>query len=313
MSASPGSRARFALVLLLAAVYALCYTAIKAGLPFAPPLRFAALRALGGGAAVLSVVLLGGGPFLPARRHWPWLPAVAAAGTIVAYGAMFLSPGRTGAGLASVLGNTTPLLIIVLAAAVLGERVTPGKAAALALGLLGVTLTAAPAFAAAAGAGLVGNVLPLIAAAGAATESVLVKRIGLGTEILRFTAWQLLLGGTSLLLLSAWLEREAGITWTPTFIGLVLFLGVVGTGFTTTLWYWLLQRDEVGRLSLALFLAPVAGLLLAVALFGERLRPVELLGVAVTVSGIGIVLLASPGGTRGRAPPSRSAPCRSGT
>lgn len=59
-------------------------------------------------------------------------------------------------------------------------------------------------------------------------------------------------------------------------------------------------------LSLALFLAPVAGLLLAVALFEERLRLVELLGVAVTVSGIGIVLLASPRAARHRDPPSQA-------
>lgn len=291
---TPGARGRFALVLLLAAVYAVCYLAIKVGLAFAPPLRFAALRALGGGTALLPVILLSGGPFLPPRRQWPWLAVIAATGTVLAYGAMFLSPGRTGAGLAAVLGNTTPLVIIVLAAAVLGERITLPKAAALSLGLLGVTLTASPAFASPGRSGLLGNALPLLAAGGTATESVLVKRIGLGRDILRFTAWQLLVGGGSLLLVSAWLERGLAIAWTARFIGLLSFLALVGTAFATTLWYWLLQRDEVGRLSLALFLAPVTGLLLAVALFGERLRPVELLGVAATVSGIGVVLLASP-------------------
>ena len=301
---TPGARGRFALVLLLAAVYALCYLAIKAGLAFAPPLRFAALRALGGGAALLPVILFSGGPFLPARRQWPWLGIVGATGTVLAYGAMFLSPGRTGAGLASVLGNTTPLVIIVLAAAVLGERITLPKAAALSLGLLGVTLTALPAFASSGRSGLLGNALPLVAAGGTATESVLVKRIGLGRDILCFTAWQLLLGGGSLLLVSTWLERGSDIAWTARFIGLLIFLALVGTAFATTLWYWLVQRDEVGRLSLALFLAPVTGLLLAVALFGERLRPVELMGVAMTVGAIGIVLLASPRVARHRDPPS---------
>jgi drug/metabolite transporter (DMT)-like permease len=98
--------------------------AIKAGLAFAPPLRFAAFRALAAGAALLSsVMMLRRQPLLTPRRYWPWLPVVAGAGTVIAYGTMFLSPGRTGAGLASVLGNTTPLLIIVLAALV----VTPPR------------------------------------------------------------------------------------------------------------------------------------------------------------------------------------------
>lgn len=291
---TPGARGRFALVLLLAAVYALCYAAIKAGLVFAPPLRFAALRALGGGAAIFPLVLLSGRPWLPSRRQWPWLAAVSASGTVLAYGAMFLSPGRTGAGLASVLGNTTPLIIILLAAAVLRERITLPKAAALTLGLLGVTLTASPAFTGPGRSGLLGIALPLLAAVGSATESVLVKRIGLGRDVLRFTAWQLLLGGGSLLLISGWLEGATGIAWTASFVGLLSFLAVIGTAFATTLWYWLVQHDEVGRLSLALFLAPVTGLLVAVALFGERLRPVELVGVAATLGGVGIVLVATP-------------------
>ena len=303
---SVGARGRFALVLLLAAVYALCYAAIKTGLASAPPLRFAGLRALGGGAALLPVILLVGGPVLPARRHWPALLAVAAAGTVVGYGAMFLSPGRTGAGLAAVLGNTTPLFVILLAAAFLGERITRSKGAALSLGLLGVMLTASPAFASPGRSGVLDGALPLLAAAGAAAESVLVKRLGLGADILRFTAWQLLLGGGSLLLVSGWLERGLAITWTARFTGLLIFLALVGTAFTTTLWYWLLQRDEVGRLSLALFLAPVAGLLLAVVFFGERPWPAELLGVALTMSGIGVVLLGSPHPAHGHRPPTRA-------
>lgn len=308
-----GPRGRFALVLLLAAVYAVCYTAIKLGLAFAPPIRFASFRALGAGTALLFLIMLWRQPLLPPRRHWPWLGAVAATGTIVAYGAMFLSPGHTGAGLAAVLGNTTPLLIVGLAAVVLGERITRRKLAALALGLLGVMLTAATGLASSTQSSVLGEALPLLAAAGSATESVLVKRIGLGADILRFTAWQLLLGGGVLLLVSTWLERGAGIAWTPTFISLLLFLALVGTAFATALWYWLLQRDEVGRLSVALFLAPVVGLVLAVALFGERLGAVELAGVAITVSGIGIVLTATPGCARDRDLARRSVGGGSGT
>jgi drug/metabolite transporter (DMT)-like permease len=67
-------------------------------------------------------------PLPTPRWYWPWRPVVAGAGTVIAYGAMFLSPGRTGAGLASVLGNTTPLLIIVLAIIVLAALVvTPPR------------------------------------------------------------------------------------------------------------------------------------------------------------------------------------------
>lgn len=138
-------RRRALVVLLIAAVYALCYSAIKAGLAFAPPLRFAGLRVTIAGATLLLLLATRRGSVLPSRRLWPGLLLIAAVGTTLSYGTMFLSPGRTGAGIASVLGNTTPLLAIVLAAVVLGERVTGAKLGALVLGFAGVSFIAYPA------------------------------------------------------------------------------------------------------------------------------------------------------------------------
>jgi drug/metabolite transporter (DMT)-like permease len=267
-------------------VYALCYVTIKAGLPLAPPLRFAGLRAAVAGAALLLLLAATRSSPLPTRQRWPGILLLAALGAL-SYGAMFLSPSRTGAGIASVLGNTTPLFAILLAAAVLRERITPSKLIALVLGFAGVSLIAYPAITGPSGAGLVGAVLPLLVAVGGATESVVIKRLDVGGDILRVAGWQLLLGGLSLLALSAWVERDASILWGTRFATLLAFLALVGTAFTTALWYWLLQRDEVGRLSLYLFLVPVLGLGLAAALYGERLGAVEWAGVAVTLVGLG--------------------------
>ncbi len=202
---------------------------------------------------------------------------------------MFLSPGRTGAGIASVLGNTTPVFAILLAATVLREPITRVKVVALVLGFAGVSLIAYPAVSGLAGVGLLGVVLPLVAAVSSATESVVVKRLDLDDEALPVAGWQLLLGGSSLLALSAWVERGVSIAWRVSFVAELLFLALVGTAFATALWYWLLQRDEVGRLTLYLFLVPVLGLGLAAALFGERLDAIEWTGVAVTLAGLGWV------------------------
>ncbi len=280
------------LVLLIAAVYALCYVTIKAGLSLAPPLRFAGLRAAVAGAALLLLLAASHTSLLPTRRRWRGIVLLAAL-SAVTYGAMFLSPGRTGAGIASVLGNTTPLFAILLAAAVLRERITQTKLVALVLGFAGVSLIAYPAITGPGGAGLMGAVLPLLTAFGSATDSVVIKRLDVGSDILRVAGWQLLLGGLSLLALSAWVERDASILWGSRFAALLAFLALVGTAFTTALWYWLLQRDEVGRLTLYLFLVPVLGLGLAAALYGERLGAIEWTGVAVTLGGLGWITAGS--------------------
>lgn len=282
-------RARLALTVLVAAIYAVCYVAIKSGLTYAPPLRYAGLRALLAGIALAGVLAIRRRPLLPPRRLWPAVAAVAALGTAMGFGTMFLSPGRTGAGIASVLGNTSPLMIVGLAAVFLGEPLTRGKVIALALALTGVSLIAYPGLAGPAAYGLVGLLLPLLAAAGSASESVIVKRADTGEAMLGFAVWQLLIGSIPLLALSAWFERGQPIEWSPTFAGLLLFLAFVGTAFTTALWYWLVQRDEVGRLSLVLFLVPVLGLLLAATLFGERIGGLEAAGVALALAGTLVV------------------------
>ena len=108
------------------------------------------------------------------------------------------------------------------------------------------------------------------------------KRAVVGEPFLRVAAWQLLLGGLPLLVLSAALEGP--IVWAPTFVALLLFLALVGTAFTTAAWYWLVQREEVGRLSLVLFLVPVLGLGIAAARFGERVGGLAAAGVVLALA-----------------------------
>jgi drug/metabolite transporter (DMT)-like permease len=77
------------------------------------------------------------------------------------------------------------------------------------------------------------------------------------------------------------------VVWNAEFVGLLLFLALVGTSFATALWYRLLQSSEVGELTLFLFLVPVVGLAVAAAAFGEPLSRLEVGGALLTVAGIG--------------------------
>jgi drug/metabolite transporter (DMT)-like permease len=196
--------------------------AIKAGLAYAPPHYYGGLRALIGGAALLPVLVVLREPLLSGRRHWPWVLALALISTSVAFGAMFLSPTRTEAGIASVLGNTQPLFAVVLAALFLGERVTTGKLVALRSGIAGVTLISYASFSGPGGPGgpgepdaygVAGAVLALAAAGAAAGGSVTLKRMGAGCPLLTVAAWQLVVGSLPLLAASSVLEagRHGGM------------------------------------------------------------------------------------------------------
>lgn len=273
----------------LAAVAALlfagCYSAIKAGLAYAPPFQFAALRSLIGGLALLALLVATGGPVIPARRLWPAIALLAVVGPVIGFGAMFSSPFHTGAGLASVVGNTGPLLIIVLAALFLGEPVTLGKVTALVFGIAGVVLIALPS-ASSTSWHVPALLLPLLAASSGATESLIVKRVRAGRDVIGVAAWQFLLASGPLFALSAWLEPRQGVTWTREFALLLGFLAGGSTAAATGVWYWLVQREEVSRLSLILFLVPVAGLGLGTVLFAEQIAPVQATGILLVFAGV---------------------------
>ncbi|MFQ5689979.1 MAG: EamA family transporter, partial [Gemmatimonadota bacterium] len=77
---------RIALLALLALIYAVCYPTIKIGLAYAPPLRFAGLRAVIAACTLLAALAMFRKPLLPPASMWRWIAALAATGTFLAYG-----------------------------------------------------------------------------------------------------------------------------------------------------------------------------------------------------------------------------------
>lgn len=265
-------------------IYALCFVAIKAGLSFAPPLYFGGLRALLGGMALLAFVRWRGESVRPPRDLWPGIAGLGLVATTLTYGAMFLSPGRTGAGIASVLGNLQPLFAIAFGAMVLRERPTGPTLVGLAIGLAGVTLIALPALVGPEAYGVPGAVLAIAASAGTAGGSVIAKRLGREDVILTISAWQLLVGSLPLLALSLVVEGGVQRTLSLQFVVLVMVLAILGTALPTALWFVLVQHYPVGQLTLALFLVPAFGLAVATIAFREPITVLEILGAGLTVA-----------------------------
>lgn len=272
-----------------AAVYALCFIAIKAGLAYAPPLAFGGLRALIGGAALLSAALVTQRCLLPSRRMWRWIPTIALTGTTFTYGAMFLSPMFTRAGVASVIGNIQPLFVIVLARLFLREHMTRGKWITLGMGLAGVVLFSAQyLFVTEAGTGneIAGAALALFASLGTAISTVLFKRSGAREGSVVISGWSLVLGSVPLLLTSVIAERERSITLNATFVTTLLFLALAGTALTTAIWYSLVQRNEASRMAMYLFLIPAFGMVIARFALSEQAGWQEVAGTALIVTGM---------------------------
>ena len=272
-------------MVLITAIQAVCFTLIKTGLEFAPPLLFGGLRALIGGSALLALVALRGRPLLPARSSWAGVLLLAVVATTITFAAMFLSPGRTEAGIASALGNLQPFLTLLLAVWLFSEPLSIAKAAAVALGVTGVTLISFPALSTSGALGISGAALALGVSIGSTAGNVLVKRMRLGDLLLAVTGWQLAIGGLLLILLSGLVDEPVKLTLGLEFLGILLFLALAGTALITALWFGFVQEGEMGRLATFFYLVPVFGLAIAVVVFDEAVG-------ALTIGGAFLILLA---------------------
>jgi len=215
---------------------------------------------------------------------------IAIVATTINYAAMFLSPGRAGAGIASILGNLQPLFIIILATIFLGERLAKLNLLALILSLVGVSFIFSPAFFEPTSYGFSGLILAVVASASAAIGSILMKWLDKPGAVLQVTAWQFVIGSAPLFIFSNALERPNYILMMNLkFIGILLLLALFGTAFGSAAWYSLIQGREVGRLSLGFFLVPIFGLIIAL-MFGEKLKLIEILGAGIAVVAVFIAL-----------------------
>ncbi len=273
-------------MLLIAVDYAICASAIKTGLQFAPPLLFGTLRAFLAAILLLGWLVLTRQRFFPTRTEWPKILQVGIAATTIGYGMMFISPGKTSAGIASILGNLQPLFTIVLAAMFLKEYPRRKDVAVLLLGIAGIALISVFNFSGTAFE-LVGMGAALLASGGAAVGNILMKNLSVDSNVLRITAWQLLIGAVPLWLWSLFVENNRSIVWNPAFVVILLFLVIIGTAVPTVVWYNLIQSHPVGKLSLFFFLIPVFGLLISSLVFRETLRSNEVVGlVFIGLSGL---------------------------
>lgn len=287
---------RTGIVVYIVVTGSLCYVSILEGLRWAPPFAFAGSRTVLGGGVLLAAAKLFGQPFVPERKHLKWVPIVALTATTLTFGSMFLSPHFAGAGLPVVLGNMQPIFIVFIAWIFLRERITGLQLGALLAACFGMLLILLPAVFSGSEGSLAGAFSAVVTSLSAATGSVLVRWIRPSRSLLSFTAWQLVLGGAVLLIVSA-IIKEPAIQWNGKFIGLLLFLGILNSAAFTIAWFWLLQIQKAGEAAIYLFLIPVFGLFWAWILQGEIPSILLLSGAAII---LGAVILKDCEGFRQR-------------
>jgi len=135
-------------MLWITAAWGMCFLGVRWGLRDAPLLWFAALRALLGGAALAGVAAGQRRPLPRSARRWGSIGLLGLVNVTVAFAAMFAGIAGVATGTAAVLANAQPLLILLPAWWLYGEKLSARTGAALAVGSAGWSSSPFPAGAA---------------------------------------------------------------------------------------------------------------------------------------------------------------------
>ncbi len=286
---------RWLLMLLPFALWGTAMAAMKPLLGGASPWLVASLRLLPAALLVLLAAALLGRPLRVDRRDWLWLALFALIDGTLFQGLLMRGLEQTGAGLGSVLIDSQPLLVALLARWLFAEAINPVGWLGLLLGLLGILCLGLPA-------GLLqhwwlqgpqvigarplshGELWMLGAAAAMAIGTVLCRYATRHSDPMAVTGWHMLLGGLPLLL---GLGFEPGSPWLPAWSpldwGLMAYASVLGSALAYGLFFWFASSGDLTGFTSLTFLTPVFALLSGVLVLHETLQPLQWLGAAIAL------------------------------
>ena len=260
----------------------------RLGMPHAEPMTFLALRFALTAACLMAGALLW-------RAAWPSRPAewghLAVAGLLmhgVYLGGVFVAI-RLGleAGLSALIVSLQPLLVAAAAPFLLAERVGARRWLGLGLGLLGVSLVLGGKLGH--GAASFWAVAACLGALGGITVGTLYQKRWCTGQDLRTGNLIQFAAAAAACWLVALLFETRHIDWVPELVFALLWLVVVLSLGAIPLLYLLLRRGAASQVASLFFLVPPTTALIAWPLFGERLGPIELAGMVLTVAGVALV------------------------
>jgi len=228
-------------------------------------------------------------------KSWPrsrnsWL-SLAAFGLLANAGYLSLTYEalqHLSAGMGAIIASTNPLVLALVAPALLGEPLTTRKLVGLVFGFSGVLMSMASR-AGSPNARPLDIAMAFIAVLALVASTIVFKRLRINEDLVSANAIQL--GSSALALVPlAWaiegrphLPLSAPLVWSLAYLILLLSIGA------SFVWFWLLRHGEASRVSAFYFLTPIFGLGLAALLLHERVTWVDGFALGLVALGISLV------------------------
>lgn len=257
------------------------FTVGKIGLTYVSPLLLVGLRFTIAG--LLMAVIVRKNPMPAQLADWGRVFVIGLMQTAGVMGCIFLSLRTITAGESSILTFTNPLMVVIMGTVFLGIRYRLLQWIGAMVGFFGVFITL--------GFHLqltTGTLLGLGAAVSWSIGTILIKQWGSRFNVWVLTAYQMLFGGSILLLMGVTMETPR-LTINPISLSIILWLAIMASIVQFAIWFYLLNQGDPGKTSAFLFLAPFFGVLTGWVLLDEVVKWYVYAGGALIFSGIFLV------------------------
>lgn len=285
----PSPRLAGWVALLLVVIWGTTWAAIRLSLEGFPPFLSMSLRF---GMAGLLLALLTRRmkvPLVaPGRRGVALLLTQTFGAFGIGYATIYWAEQWVPSGLAAVLFATLPFFVALLAYFTLPDSALDWrKGAGLLLGFLGVAVIFGEDLAALGGEQVrFASLVLMLSPVAAALSQIAVKRWGSSLHSFTLTALPMLCSAGLMALLAFWLERDRAVAPTPVAWLAVAYLGIVGSALTFTLFFWLLTRGNILRVSMIAYGTPVVAVFVGTFFLGEPLTLQLVGGAALVLCGV---------------------------
>ncbi len=270
--------------LTFAALWGSGSVAIKLGLTVSQPLVLMSTRFLIAALLMLGISLLVNKDRLPNRNEWTPLLlggvlSMAIYPSIFVYAMKQVTPG-----IGTLASATCPLIISVLNAVWLRQKITWNIWAGLFVGLVGVSAATYPLLLNA-HATPTGVILLTIGMLCYSVATVYYQSINWELPRLNINGWQVLIGGTVLLPFAAFLYESESNQFNTSFWIPALWLAIPISILAVQTWLYLLKTEPT-KASLWLFLCPIFGFFYASLLTNEPITAYTVVGTVLVIAGL---------------------------
>jgi drug/metabolite transporter (DMT)-like permease len=256
------------LLILLTVAWGINWPIMKLGVRDFPPLTFRTLGMIGGLPTIWIAARMQGASLKIPKGEFGTVIRLTVPNMLIWHFFIIIGVKMLSSGRAAILGYTMPVWAVLFGLFIFGERISRMAWLGIVCATGGALLLLSSEFSALSGQPL-GSVLVLIASAGWAYGTVIMKRTQIDMPTISLTFWMLALATVTLTLASAVFEGAQWRMLTSSEWAAVIYNALVVFGFAHVVWFQLARTLPPVASGLSVMMIPVLGVFSGAWMLGE--------------------------------------------